>query len=217
MPTVHTTNTQPRSGFGLLEVPDPPSLPEGSIVDRFIFESPTAAIAIIALGVLAVWLRFRHTDHSSRGTIALGVGVSSCVLVGTVAAFVKTNAEQLKETTVELVAHAIQGQTAKVSDILHDECVLTEPFSRDEMDRDRILRGVQEKLPTVGIVEHAILGIRAHAPNDRFGTVQVKIRVNIQGAGVHFSWWAIEYERDASATWRASGIKPLSMSGRDAL
>lgn len=217
MNTVHNTNHQPRSGFGLLEVPDPPPLPKGSLIDHYVFESPAAAIALVLLAGLVIWVKFRHTDRSKRGTAAVVLGVATATALGVLASVVTTNAERLRETTARLVADAIQGQSDAVGGVLHEECVLTEPFSRDEMDRERILRGVRERLPTLGIAEHAILQARTHTPNDRFGKVQIKIRVNVKGAGIHFSWWELEYECDASGNWRVIRIKPLSMSGRDVL
>jgi hypothetical protein len=217
MPTVHTTNTQPRTGFGLLDVPDPPKLPEGPFLDRFFLESPVAVVVIILTATLIAWLKFRRGSSSNRATMVAGAGIAAAALTATMAALVETHAERLRAITITLVADAIQAKTERVANVLHDDCVLIEPFSRDEMDRDRILRGIRDRIPTFGISDHAALEVRAHTPNDRFGKSQVKVRVNISGAGVHFSWWELEYERIASGDWRVVRIKPLSMSGRDAL
>ena len=201
----------------MLDVPDPPPLPDGSIVERLLFESPMAVIAIVIALTCVLFFRARgHSDSGRSGLIVL-VGSALAVLIGAVAAIVETNAERLREITITLVADAISGNAERVGATLHDECTLIEPFSRDEMDRDRILKGIRDRIPTFGITDHAALDARAYAPNDRFGRVQVKVRVNISGAGVHFSWWELEYERQADGAWCVIRIKPLSMSGRDAL
>jgi hypothetical protein len=216
MKTVHSTNTQPRTGFGLLDVPDPPPLPEGSLFERFILESPVAVIAIVLVATLIVWLKFRQVASGGRTTMLAGAGIATAVLIATVATLVETRSERLQKITTTLVADAIHARAESVAVVLHDDCVLIEPFSRDEMDRDRILRGIRDRIPTFGISDHAALEVSAYAPNERFGKVQVKVRVNISGAGVHFSWWELEYERTAGGDWRVIRIKPLSMSGRDA-
>ncbi|MFZ4574746.1 MAG: hypothetical protein ACOYN0_10140 [Phycisphaerales bacterium] len=208
---------QQPSGFGIFTVQDPPALPGPPFLEGWFFESPlTPAILLVVAGIIGFGT-FRAKGQLGRARAALAAGVVLPAALFVLAAAVTTQREQLRRLASDLVGATAAADAQRVSGMLGDTCTLTEPMTRRELGREELLDAISSRIPGFEIAEHSVKAAQASVENDRFATVQIKVFVNSRAGGPNNSWWRLDYEKTAEGRWVVIRIRPLAISGVEAV
>lgn len=191
---------------------DPPPLPEPSMVPVLLFEQPwllLAAVLVVAL-VGSMWQRRAGSLKGAFGWLAGGLVV--CGVLYLTARLVVTDRERVALATNELVGATAGVDAARLGELLDESVRLTYFRASGGLDKAGTIAAVQRELgQTYKVKDWMIQELQVAADGaDRMKT-QVRVRVTPADWNFpHISWWAIDWKKSGE-TWRATGIKPLSI------
>ena len=190
-----------------------PSLPKPSPIDHWIFESPyLPALVLLAVGIFVFFL-LRHSKHAKK--IGLPTLAITSILAGVVFALgtlVKTDSENLKSRSQELVQATANADQAALSNLLDEHAAVKTAFG-SASSKDKIIALVRAK-GTTNIESASTREIRVGIYGQQVARTQIKVRV----AGDMLpsnSWWQIDWTRPdtTSDQWVATDIEPLWIQG----
>lgn len=202
---------------GLLGGPPPAPLPAGPVWERWLFEEPLWPGLALAMVGVAAFVVLNQSGQARRGIVAAGVLLAAAAGIFAIAAAVTTDRERLRGATGSLVAAVAHADAAAVGEHLASDVRLRAPvLGRNGMDRDQILAFVSSEMTGLYKVEnYRVLQTQATLDGPDMGRTHTHVRVTPdRTGGFVFSWWRLDWRRDADGCWRVTHIEPLTVEDR---
>lgn len=197
-----------------LDVPDPRPLPDPSLLEHYLFESPAVPCTLFLVVAAAAWV---FLGPGSRRAKMIALPLLACA-VGVLATawFVTTPREAMLDVTRRLIGAVSRGDGPGVGALLTGDARLYYFEATGGLEKEAILQRVERQFGPGGslrLKDTAILRSEAAEGGDGAGVVQVKVRAMLESAGtVGFSWWRLDLVQE-SGQWRVRGVMPLSITG----
>lgn len=200
-----------------------PELPATPILEKWLYESPTLPVAVLALGAVLVLGMALKRRKKAPGLIAAGVLAIGAASVWATAGRVTTQREQISRRTAQLV-----GAVAE-SDLVALRSLLDQEFRIGPSDN---ASGVASRIPRVTsfdqlasvlttkfgepgsfVGSHQVLETRAGLDGEGVGRTLVRVRVRgPQDAYISHSWWEIQWMM-LDGAWLATRIEAIWIQG----
>ena len=197
----------------LFEPQNLPELPQPSLIEHYVFESPLPiALVCIALGIL-VFGSLRHNQRAKQ--IALPTLLLSFVLAGAVmltAQLVITDREVLKARSAQLVLAALTGDQLTLRGLLDEQVRIKASFVT-QVGRDRIVN--LATLQAAPMIESASTKeVRAGIFGPLVARTHIKVKIKADMIPPS-SWWLVDWTRPTpdSTQWVATHIEPIWIQG----
>jgi hypothetical protein len=211
-PNVLSQTPSAPPGPGLLDIPSPPPLPDGSWFQVQVLERPwlLAGVLVVAGALVLVW--FARRDELRKGLSRGGPLVLLAGLLVLLASSVQTQREHMRDAARRLIAAVAQADIPAIRASLTQDSRL-EYFGGISLPA--IIDQVENNM-TPGrrwaVKEHAIEAIQMQATGPDAGLVQLKVRVIPEAVNFpHRSWWKLAMQRGSDGTWRTNVLTPLEI------
>jgi len=192
----------------LPERPEP--LPNGPILDRFLFESPLLLTTVLAISGLVILFALNRRGEARKGLTAFAVCFALAVGAYLAGSLVLTERERLKEATRDLVASVAEVDVASLDELLAENVSFRYRNARGGLDKSATIAEVERYLGgAYKVQEHEVLELQATIDSSNVARTQVNVRVTVDVLGTHPSWWRLDWRLEPGGRWRVTGIEPL--------
>lgn len=184
----------------------PAALPSGPLWERLLLEQPWPLVAILGFAGIVAWAMLSRVTPARRLGFA-AIGPLLGVAVWTLAYFVHTDRERMRETSLALIGAAARADTATLSTILADDFAFYPPSGGAGLGKERVLALVRSELGGAWKIEawtalELQASLDAHTPPGiQRGQTQAHVRATLEGF-LTFSWWKFDWERGADGQWK---------------
>ncbi len=194
----------------------PTALPNGPLWERLLLEQPWPLVALLGFTGIVAWAMLARLTFARRLTLA-AIGPALALAVWSLAFFVHTEREQIREASLKLIGAAARADTDTVATILADDFAFYSPGGGPGMNKDRALTIIRTELGGAWKIEtwtalevQASLDAHNSAELQR-GQTQVHVRATLEGF-LTFSWWKFDWERTAPGSWKLVSAEPTDRS-----
>lgn len=197
-----------------LESPAP--LPGPPPLEHYLLESPQAAMVVLVLGAVVLWVV--GSRRWSRQAVLIGVAAMVLAAGGiwAVAWRVVTPRERVRERTRELVAAVAAAAPERAGPLLADHAVLYMMFTGAAgMDKEGILGLLRTDMAgTYRLHDHRVRDVQVLLEGPKVARAHVLVMVDPEQTRVQtWSWWRIDWVLEDQ--WRVRAIEPISIQGVD--
>ncbi len=184
----------------------PTALPSAPVWERFLLEQPWPLIALFAFAGVVGWTMLARLTPARRFALT-ALGPLLALAVWTLAFFVHTDREQMRDASLALIGAAARVDTSTVGTILSDDFAFYPPGGGPGIGKDRTLALVRSELGGAWkISEWTALEVQASvdprtSTDAERGQTQVHVRATAEGF-LTFSWWKFDWERTPAGQWK---------------
>lgn len=199
-----------------LNLPEPPPLPEASLLERYLFEQPIPLTLLFVVAGGICWTVLNSRARLKQAWRALWCCLGLGALVVVVSFLVTTSREKVMEATASLVRAVSRADATATGSLLASDARLYFTEGGIGVERDVIIARVGKDFAQGGMYhlqDCSILERRAGVIGSGLAVCQVRVRStpSVSGGPI-FSWWRVDYEQGTDGVWRVKGIMMLSNS-----
>ncbi|HRP63735.1 MAG TPA: hypothetical protein PK400_10605 [Phycisphaerales bacterium] len=195
-------------------MPEPPA---SSLIARYILENPYplgGILIVLALGL--AWMGLREGRKKPLQIAAIsGAAAMAVLLIGFI---VVTPAEHGERITREFVEHAVAGNVAGASGLLHPDAALSFGSPRNPGVSIDVIRSALERLRRdIDISSNRITTLRGYTEDADHATVHLACWTTAEGrygGGPTPSQWVLRVARDENGDWFIMRITAVSIAGQ---
>lgn len=198
-----------------LPMASPEPLPDSSGLSHWLLEQSSLSAIVLAVIGLLVMLALARRGEGKRAAITGAIALTAAAVIGVVGALVVTDAEHIRAGTRELVRAACEGDAGAVVALLTPDVQVRIGAQRLPGDgRDILTQATEALQSTITLRECAVEDLQATIDGANAARTQVNVRAVVGGAGPNFTWWKLDWRKEADGQWRIWGLECLLLNGR---
>lgn len=206
----------PAPGALLAQAPwaSPPQLPAPPEIQRWLFERPLTAGAVLLVFALVAMVGGRFQGRPRAGML-VGLGfLAAGALIAILSVAITTDRERILDRSRAVMDAIRAGDTAAAPAYFADTVTAVVAGGSAGLDREWVT-DVVALFPDQLVIESAkVQERRAAIDGDGLGRTQVFVRGGPKGASANLTWWQFSWRRSPEGDWRIHSMDLLLLNGK---